>query len=216
MRILALSDIHGRFKDFAPEKLPPADEVDVVCIAGDVTNLGVHRPEEVAQAERWFDALLDRYKKVYYVLGNHDIGLWDGYFEAVPAHNTNELWSLEGRLVYHDSRSFTGASLSPCFDLPKLAETWVRMTAKPHVDAQYFAALPPADIVVSHCPPYGYCDKTRDGTHIGSPGLLTYIEQHKPKLVICGHVHEAHGEAMIDETRVVNVAEMGHWKVIEI
>lgn len=208
VKLLVMSDIHGCFRDFPPDKMP---DVDVVLVAGDVTNLGIRDYGEVARAEDWFKALGNRYPVVFYVLGNHDIGLYQGYFDDSAR---NEVYDITDDIYPLESAVFVGASLSPCFNIPKLAEHWVRMTANKGVDAEYFSTLPPADIVVSHCPPYGYCDATESGEHIGSPGLLSYIERHKPRLVVCGHVHEAAGDAMIGDTCVLNVAQQ--WKLIDL
>ncbi|KAI6381496.1 hypothetical protein MCOR25_001190 [Pyricularia grisea] len=51
-----------------------------------------------------------------------------------------------------------------------------------------------ADIVVTHTPPHLHCDGT--GTHRGSLGCETLrraLWRVRPRLAICGHVHEARG-----------------------
>ncbi len=85
---------------------------------------------------------------------------------------------------------------------------------KPHEElAEVYAKIPEGlDILVSHQPPYGcgdyYPDFENKGQmlHIGSQELLYAIEQKKPKVVICGHLHGGHGMYSIDKTLVYNVS----------
>lgn len=210
MKLLTLSDIHGQFRDFDPLSLP---EADVVLIGGDITNLGMRRMAEVALAEQWMTALAARYPHILYVLGNHDLGLTNPYFERIGPTIRNIAQrnaTIADNTPEGDGLSFVGADLSPCFDLPGLAQTWERMTAGADVDTAYFDALPATtEVVVSHCPPFGLLDEFRQpgsGHHLGSPGLRRYIEKNQPRLVVCGHIHEGSGEIMLGDTRIINVA----------
>lgn len=57
--------------------------------------------------------------------------------------------------------------------------------------AERFGAIPEGlDILLSHGPPYGTLDLTIAGEHVGSRALRTAIRRVRPKLVVCGHVHE--------------------------
>ena len=200
MKILAISDIHGEFDRFSPDALPDAD---VLLFAGDATNDGTRRPREIAAAEEWFRRAVRRFTFVRYVLGNHDIRMADTFFNATGAI------SLEANWFQYFDVFFRGASLSTCFDVPGLALEWERMTADPAADRDYFASIPCADVLVSHSPPFGCLDEwisPGSGRHIGSPGALTYIERHAPRLCVCGHIHEAAGMAKIGPTLVVNTA----------
>lgn len=71
-------------------------------------------------------------------------------------------------------------------------------------------------IVLSHAPPYGVLDKTKSGKHVGSKILLKAIKKHEPKLVLCGHIHEAKGKAKIGKTQVINLGCCGSYKIIEV
>ena len=70
-------------------------------------------------------------------------------------------------------------------------------------------------IILSHSPPHKVLDKTTSGKHIGSKILLRAIKKHKPKLVLCGHIHEAKGEKKIGKTKVINLGE-SRYKVIKL
>lgn len=210
MKLLAISDIHGQFANFPPQSLPNAD---VLVVCGDFTNEGIHLSHEVDFAKQWMKQMAARYPQVLYVLGNHDLGMPNPCFEqeGLPIQN------IAGKMEMWANYRLVGADLSPCFDLPTLAEDWERMTADPKMDSAYYEALPPADIVVSHCPPFGLRDEFRrpgSGHHLGSPGLRRYIVKNQPLIVVCGHIHEGSGETISGNTRVVNVAR--RYQLLEI
>ena len=68
------------------------------------------------------------------------------------------------------------------------------------------------DVVVVHCPPQGTLDGTPGGDHIGSPGVREAMRTIRPRVLVCGHVHESPGVERIGETLVVNCS-MGAGKV---
>lgn len=80
------------------------------------------------------------------------------------------------------------------------------------------------DILVCHQPPYGYLDKVNNsaapkdwkGKHAGSKVILDYVKKYQPKVVLCGHIHEAKGEAKIGKTKVYNLGWHGNYKVIDL
>jgi Icc-related predicted phosphoesterase len=74
----------------------------------------------------------------------------------------------------------------------------------------------PDSILITHNPPYGYVDKAYTGKHVGSEILLNAIKKHKPKYVLCGHIHEAKGKARIGKTIVYNLGWHGDYAVIDI
>jgi len=66
------------------------------------------------------------------------------------------------------------------------------------------------DIILSHFPPHGTnVDRALRFIHAGSKGLRKLIEEYKPKLVLCGHIHESPGVDRIGETLIVNAGPIG-------
>ena len=55
------------------------------------------------------------------------------------------------------------------------------------------APCPEGAVLVLHSPPQGHCDASGDGDHFGSPALLRAIEEKRPRLAVCGHIHESWG-----------------------
>lgn len=226
MRILCLSDIHGRFGLYRPETLPDAD---MVVVAGDLTHWGRDPRggelgrETIDNAREWVEALSARYQTslVYVVAGNHDINCGGAEFGRDYFRDSGARWEIH----YSDGpvRIIT-ASLCTAFDMPELAIGWAHTTADPSEDLAFWRRLSwSADIVVSHCPPHGILDKAGrlidaatmtfgNERHIGSPGLWEYIERFNPRLVVCGHCHESRGHARVNgyddhATLVVNAAQ---------
>lgn len=60
-------------------------------------------------------------------------------------------------------------------------------------------------ILVTHHPPYGTkVDIAHGGLHIGIKEFNDFIKEFKPKLCLCGHVHESPGVDKINNTIIVN------------
>ncbi len=191
MKILAISDVHGEFDRFNPDKFPA---FDVLVIAGDVTNWGKRHPNEWISARKWLRMVatrcLSRGKTGVIIPGNHDIGVRN--FEV------NGLEDIAYRCLNVCGLSFYGVPMTTCYPIPNLALTWDHMTANPEVEAAAFD-FAPVDVVVSHGPPRWILDSLKandhgdDVDHIGSERLGDYINVNAPKLVICGHIHEHTG-----------------------
>jgi len=49
------------------------------------------------------------------------------------------------------------------------------------------------DVLLTHGPAFGKLDRTISGQHVGCEDLLKTIELIKPKIHLCGHIHEAYG-----------------------
>jgi hypothetical protein len=57
-------------------------------------------------------------------------------------------------------------------------------------------------VLLSHCPPKGYCDLTHQQVHAGCSSIKNIASSFD--IVVCGHIHEARGISHLDETLVVN------------
>ncbi|MDR2800217.1 MAG: metallophosphoesterase family protein [Desulfovibrio sp.] len=63
----------------------------------------------------------------------------------------------------------------------------------------------PVLVLVSHCPPYGTaCDRLGGGHPAGSRAVRAFIEERRPDLCVCGHIHEARAEDVLGRTRILN------------
>lgn len=221
MKILAIGDIHNDFKgQFNIHNMPDRGEVDVVCLVGDLTNQGTKRPKEILEAQEYLWMLAGKYEDVMWIPGNHDIGVREDTFTGSARCIYHKTVASRGSLMGRTYTVFGGVSCSPCYDGAVRVNYWDYMTDDPAKEKAVFASLEKCNVLISHSPPYGHCDTVRDYVstfekHVGSQELVSYIQRHKPKLVICGHIHECFNqESWIDQTRIVNVATT--WKILEI
>ena len=63
------------------------------------------------------------------------------------------------------------------------------------------------DILITHVPPYGYCDRIINGKSVGSKSLaLNVVNRIKPIIHIFGHIHEGYGGDCVENTIFLNAA----------
>jgi 3',5'-cyclic AMP phosphodiesterase CpdA len=212
MRIVALSDQHGH--------MPEVPSCDLLIIAGDVCPdrfgpfLAMHDPD---QQKSWFNRnvrpWLARAPATHKILtwGNHD---WCGQacsfrLDSPPEASTTDLQILvdEGTTVTRTD----GAISVWATPWSNRFMQWAFMKPAREL-ATVYAHIPEGiDILVSHQPPYGHGDRyfnVASGRveHLGSPELLAAIDRVRPKLVICGHIHDGHGRSEYDGIPIYNVA----------
>jgi Icc-related predicted phosphoesterase len=76
--------------------------------------------------------------------------------------------------------------------------------------AERLADCPEGAVLVVHSPPKGHCDQSSAGDHLGSEAILATIEAKRPRLAVCGHIHESWGaESEVGPTKVVNLGPSG-------
>ncbi len=70
------------------------------------------------------------------------------------------------------------------------------------------SGCPAGAVLVVHSPPKGHVDG--HDKHLGSEAILRTIEERRPPLAVCGHIHECWGEeSMVGDTRIVNLGPGG-------
>jgi Icc-related predicted phosphoesterase len=69
---------------------------------------------------------------------------------------------------------------------------------------------PSGGVLVSHSPPWGLLDLSSDGRSLGSQAVRETIDNKRPELVACGHIHGSAGLIEeISETTVINAGPHG-------
>ncbi|GAB6148275.1 metallophosphoesterase family protein [Stetteria hydrogenophila] len=76
----------------------------------------------------------------------------------------------------------------------------------------------PVDVLVTHHPPRGVVDRVFTGIHAGLEEVKELIEELKPRVHLCGHIHEARGVGRVGDTIVVNAGPLksGYYAVVEL
>jgi Icc-related predicted phosphoesterase len=217
-----MSDLHLNFEKFDVSRIlaeEGLDFIDTIIIAGDMTNFGFKERSEITALRRYLRETQEYCKRLLYIAGNHDIQLEDINLVDKYKLLENEHFftkNITSKVLNLDDILYVGMSMSPCYDIPKLATTWDNMTANESYENAYYEQFnykseAAKTVYISHCPPYSELSPMNRGAYagvnIGSKALLSLIEARQPDVVICGHVHENAGkEIKIGKTTVYNVA----------
>jgi Icc-related predicted phosphoesterase len=62
------------------------------------------------------------------------------------------------------------------------------------------------DVLITHGPVFSVLDKTSNGQHVGCEDLLKKVQEIKPKVHVCGHIHEAYGKVEETGTKFFNAS----------
>jgi Icc-related predicted phosphoesterase len=175
-------------------------EGDILVHAGDFTMVG--SPEKIEGFGNW---LRDTpFSEVIIIAGNHDI-----LFQKEP-ERARKLLSKHDKIHYLedsgcriDGISFYGSPWQPEFGYG-----WAfTLAAEEELRNKWHSIPSNVQMLITHGPPAGILDFTKDGRHVGSTSLLTELNQRvKPQLHLFGHIHEGYGICKIEETKFVNAS----------
>lgn len=71
--------------------------------------------------------------------------------------------------------------------------------------AAHWQSVPPGiDVLLTHGPVYGVLDMLINEQHAGDKDLLKKVLEVKPKVHICGHIHESYGTTKRHGIRFIN------------
>lgn len=174
MRLLVISDIHGRKKviEWTNARIRDHD-IDAVLVLGDITQFG-----PMSWAEEF---LSDLDAPGYAIPGNCDPPAITEFIEKGGT-------SLHGRKIELGGYVLigVGGSNPTIFETPnEMSEEEICDIVSPLMEEEV--------ILVSHAPPYGILDVPPSGSHTGSTCLRDLIDEFKPRVVLSGHIHEARG-----------------------
>jgi hypothetical protein len=200
MRVLALSDLHGEEAVLdGLRSLLQKERFDLILIVGDITQRG-----PLSYAEDLLD-----------VFGGENILAIHGNMDT---QHVVDLLDKRGILLHlkkvelggWDFVGFGGSNPTP-FGTP------IEYSEEQIYDELNRFRMNSKTILVTHAPPYGSgVDKTTKGVSAGSKSISKIIEEKRPFMDICGHIHEAEGEARMGATRVVKVPAANAGKAAEI
>ncbi len=185
MKILAVADIHGsqyrlnlilkNIKTYAP---------DLVVVCGDITQFG---PAELAT-----NFLNQLSVETLAVPGNIDT------FDVDEGINQSNATNLHLKGIRTQGIPFVGIGreLPRSLSNIEITDGAVKKPLRKNLDE--------TSVLVTHVPPYKLQDKIFIGSHGGSKELRRLIDTKKPRLLLCGHIHEDPGVSQSGNTTVVN------------
>jgi uncharacterized protein len=195
VRILAFSDLHRNLGQ-AAELVEMSADADVVIGAGDFASIHEGLGEAI-------DTLAAIGAPTVLVPGNNETE--DALREAAAAWSAADV--LHGGGIEIDGVEFYGLGAG----VPITPWDW-SFDLDDEAAAEMLAGCPEGAVLVLHSPPQGHCDTNGAGDHFGSEALLRTIEEKRPRLAVCGHIHESWGcESRVGETPVHNLGPSGIW-----
>lgn len=191
MKFVAIADTHGQHRKL---NLPPGD---VLLHAGDVSRRG--EESEIQDFLDWFSSLDFEHK--IFIAGNHDF-----FFERSSPENVSRI--LPANVTYLcDSGTIIngiriwGSPVTPWF------HDWAFNRERGEEILKHWQRIPAdTDILMTHGPVFSRLDETVRGEHVGCEDLLRVVEQIKPKVYLCGHIHEAYGQTEDGGTTFINAS----------
>jgi Icc-related predicted phosphoesterase len=204
-KITFISDTHNKHKHLTSKGMGDTlGDGDILIHAGDISSVGYNH--EVEAFLKWFSETPFEHK--VFIAGNHDF-----YFEK----NTDIEEKFKKLNVHYlfdngieiDGIKMYGSPWQPefynwAFNLPKngkgLQEKWDLIPND-------------LDILITHGPAFGIMDYAPMGGHVGCELLLNKILEVRPKIHVCGHIHEGYGQKTIDGIEFLNASVLdGQYK----
>jgi Icc-related predicted phosphoesterase len=198
MKITLISDTHTLHKNITPDLIGG----DILIHAGDIMNSG-HRVQEVGEFCEWFDSI-DNYKTKIFIAGNHD-RMFQYSSELVMdiIDSYKSITYLQDSFVIVDGLKIYGSPWQPeffnwAFNLPRDGE---------ELKAKWDLIPSDVDILITHGPAYGFVDQVKGKEeHLGCKLLSKRIEEVKPRIHVCGHIHSGNGITLTNDTSYFNAS----------
>ncbi|OJD20694.1 hypothetical protein ACJ73_07969 [Blastomyces percursus] len=203
-RIVCVSDTHGYAPSDGAFKLPKGD---VLIHAGDLSNQGTM--SELCKTVEWIERADFEVKIV--IAGNHDITLDSDFYNRHwrSFHNQRRESADDCRAQFAKSSIVYLNHESAVIPLsrPEGPRSVFKIFGSPYTPycgkwafgysseeaPDIWAQIPQdTDIVLTHTPPRSHCDENRHGS-LGCEYLRRALWRVRPRLAICGHVHEGRG-----------------------
>lgn len=217
MKIIVFGDIHMATGNI--RQIPAISEADLIVLNGDLTNYGT-----VQDVKEVLDSIMSYNENVLAQFGNLDQPEINDYLDdlGINLHGQAKLVKRRVCLIGIGGSNYTPFGTPSEFDESELEHLGQSAfdQAKGYTQlAENLHSKKIPQILISHAPPYEtVVDKIRSGKHVGSKAVRSLIERYQPDLCVCGHIHEAKGEDIIDKTPVLNhgMFKRGGWVSVTV
>jgi Icc-related predicted phosphoesterase len=202
-KVTLISDTHTKHARITKDLLGG----DILIHAGDFMSSGYYKTEAV-EFFNWFDAI-NTYDTKVFIAGNHDRIMQDDPDWAkdyLTGYKTIRYLQDEGMSLYVDEEDdikLYGSPWQPefcnwAFNLPRNGE---------EMQKRWDAIPDNTDILVTHGPAYGHLDFVRyNAINVGCEMLRQRINSLRPKIHVCGHIHQGYGYYFDGHTHFFNAA----------
>jgi Icc-related predicted phosphoesterase len=165
--------------------------------AGDISYKG--EKKEIIDFLQWFGKLNYTYK--IFIAGNHDF-----FLEKVKPADIESL--LPKDVIYLNDSGINingidiwGSPVTPWFF------NWAFNRYRGAAIKKHWNLIPSdTKVLLTHGPAFGFHDTVINGTHAGCKDLINRILEVKPKVHVCGHIHEGYGNVQKGATRFINAS----------
>ena len=220
MKVTLLSDTHTKHNNIVTSKslrnsnqsldLPGGD---LLIHAGDFMNSGYDKTD-VFEFFEWFDAI-DNYDDKIFIAGNHDRimqnepewaqGILTGYKTIDYLQDSSVKLYFDGHNgdFPEDNVAIYGSPWQPefhnwAFNLPRNSE---------ELKAKWDAIPSDTKILITHGPAFGYQDiPGGQSIRVGCEMLRYRIDEIKPMIHVCGHIHGGYGYHFNGHTHCFNAS----------
>ena len=196
-KIVFISDTHNKHKHLTSKGMGNIlGSGDYLIHCGDCTSMG-HK-HEINGFLDWFSNT--DFKHKIFIAGNHDFG-FEQQTDIDQEYKDKGVIYLFDNDVTIDGIKFYGSPWQPefhdwAFNLPRgeeLAAKWEKIPDD-------------VDILITHGPAYGILDYAPIGGHVGCEELYRKIVEVKPKIHVCGHIHDGYGQKTMGGIEFLNAS----------
>jgi Icc-related predicted phosphoesterase len=196
-KIVFISDTHNKHKHLTSKGMGNIlGSGDYLIHCGDCTSMG-HK-HEINGFLDWFSNT--DFKHKIFIAGNHDFG-FEQQTDIDQEYKDKGVIYLFDNDVTIDGIKFYGSPWQPefhdwAFNLPRgeeLAAKWEKIPDD-------------VDILITHGPAYGILDYAPIGGHVGCEELYRKIAEVKPKIHVCGHIHDGYGQKTMGGIEFLNAS----------
>ena len=182
------------------------EPLDVFVHAGDLMTTGY--PEDFHKCIQWLAEVPATHR--FYICGNHDF-----HMQLYPGPALQELRAIGVKVIGLPGNNNYNSVILPngmsLLGLPYVTNLphWA-FNIEPEALEAHLTKMGKHDIIVAHSPIHDVLDAVpREGLgnfHTGIKAYRKYVQLHKPKYFINGHIHESYGHKMYNDCAVYNVA----------
>jgi len=196
-KIVFISDTHNKHKHLTSKGMGNIlGSGDYLIHAGDCTSMG--SKNEITQFLEWFSNT--DFKHKIFIAGNHDFGFEQQTDIAQEYKDMGVIYLFDNEVTI-DGIKFYGSPWQPEF------HNWAFNLPRGEELAQKWEQIPnDVDVLITHGPAYGILDYAPIGGHVGCEELYRKIVEVKPKIHVCGHIHDGYGQKTMGGIEFLNAS----------